>query len=667
MADIKFLCPSCERKLAIDERGAGMLVKCPDCATVVTVPRQSTIPAEPRPTPPPPAAPAPAPTPAPPAPSRPAPPVAAPADKPAAYPRPRPAAPPPVKPAPAPSPAKPAPVAAPAPAPVADSAPPPPAMPPATPPAPDPVLAETIRSLNAQRDEQATARRAAEQERDTLRTRLAQADAALAAHATENAARQRDHETALAAATETRRIDQERWDTERETATAERLRLETQLAKWTTDYQTLSAALDQARQQVIDLETRLAAERDATRDAAAKECATLRQQIETERETALARQREAEQRIEHLTNERNQLDAALKDQRKELNDALADALAKHDTAVAALANAQRDARTLAETREATHQQALAATQAAHGQALEETRRAEREAAATALAAEKTARAGAEAALLRERANIEAGTEQLRTELAAVRQERDTLLAEREAARKVEAIGSDAITTGEARAYRDPFRLLLRRIALYAGGALTLLGLAAAYIAWTSDEPEPTVLATASADPQRAVLADDVIDTQLGTAALIDELEITLASPRVGPVTLVSVLGTETDSEEQYLVFDVTVVNRSDTETILYQPWSNALVTDANNRKLRPALLGQQNAMHDIKGRLITHTLAPGESVTDVMVFPWRETEADRYTLTVDPDARRLNLDERMVQLSLSSLRLDLPRTAIAFP
>ncbi len=535
-------------------------------------------------------------------------------------------------------------------------------MPPATPPAPDPVLAETIRSLTAQRDEQATARRAAEQERDALRTRLAQAEAALAANTTENTSRQRDHETALAAAAETRRIDQERWDTEREAATAERLRLETQLAKLTTDYQTLSATLDQTRQQANDLEARLASERTAS----TQEQSTLRHRIETERDTALAQVRDTEARCETLTAERDSL-AALATERQRERDVATTARSTLEAQLAERDAALSKARTEAAAHEATHQQALAAAQAAHEQALEDIRRTERDAAAIALAAEKTARTEAEAALLRERTNIEAGTEALRRELAAVREERDTLLAERDAARKVEAKGADAITTGEARAYRDPFRLLLRRFALYAGGALTLLGLAAAYIAWTSDEPEPTVLATPSAESLRAVLADDTIEAQLGTPALIDELEITLSAPRVGPVTLVSMLGTETESSEWYLVFDVTVVNRSDAETILYQPWSNALITDANKRKLRPALLGQHNAMHDVKDRLVTHTLAPGETVTDRMVFPWRETEADHYTLTVDPDARRINLDERTVQLSFSSLRLDLPRTAIAFP
>ncbi len=655
MADIKFLCPSCSRKLAIDERGAGMLVKCPDCATVVTVPHPSTIPAEPKPAPiaPPPAAPAP------PAPSRPAPaaPPATPRNRPAPPVTPPAAAPPPVKPPPAPAPPPPA-----APAPAT-----PPLAPPPAPPAPDPALEATIRTLTAQRDEQEKARRAAEQEREALRTRLNHAEAALAARTAETTTLQRDHETALAAALETHRIDQERRDTEREAAAAERLRLEAQLAKLTTDYQALSASLDQARQQQRDLETRLTAERDAAREASSKEQAALRRELETERDTALARLRDTDERIERLTAEREYLDAVLKDQRTELNDALAAAITERDAAVAALDTAQREARALADAREAAHQQALAAEQAARQQAIEEARRAERDAAAVALAAEHTARSDAEAALLREREKIGTDADRVRAELAALRQERDTLAAEREAARKVEAVGSDTITTGEARAYRDPFRLLLRRIALYAGGAFTLLGLAAAYIAWTSDEPAPSVLATPSSESLRAVLADDIIEARLGAPALIDELEITIGAPRVGPVTLVSMLGTETESSEWYLVFDVTIVNRSTAETILYQPWSNALITDANKRKLRPALLGQQNAMHDVKDRLVTHTLAPGESITDRMVFPWRETEADHYTLTVDPDARRINLDERMVQRSFSSLRLDLPRTAITFP
>lgn len=36
--DIVFNCPQCGKSLAIDERGAGYLVKCPDCQTEIEVP-----------------------------------------------------------------------------------------------------------------------------------------------------------------------------------------------------------------------------------------------------------------------------------------------------------------------------------------------------------------------------------------------------------------------------------------------------------------------------------------------------------------------------------------------------------------------------------------------------------------------------------------------------
>lgn len=37
-SDIIFECPQCGKSLAIDVRGAGYIVKCPDCATQIQVP-----------------------------------------------------------------------------------------------------------------------------------------------------------------------------------------------------------------------------------------------------------------------------------------------------------------------------------------------------------------------------------------------------------------------------------------------------------------------------------------------------------------------------------------------------------------------------------------------------------------------------------------------------
>lgn len=55
--DIIFECPQCGKSLAIDVRGAGFIVRCPDCKAEIQVPgigpRADSEPSEPQPTPPP--------------------------------------------------------------------------------------------------------------------------------------------------------------------------------------------------------------------------------------------------------------------------------------------------------------------------------------------------------------------------------------------------------------------------------------------------------------------------------------------------------------------------------------------------------------------------------------------------------------------------------------
>ena len=40
MADIVFTCPECQKRLAVDERGAGRRINCPDCEKPITIPRK---------------------------------------------------------------------------------------------------------------------------------------------------------------------------------------------------------------------------------------------------------------------------------------------------------------------------------------------------------------------------------------------------------------------------------------------------------------------------------------------------------------------------------------------------------------------------------------------------------------------------------------------------
>jgi DNA-directed RNA polymerase subunit RPC12/RpoP len=40
MSDISFDCPNCQKPLVIDEQGAGMTIKCPDCSHAIVVPQK---------------------------------------------------------------------------------------------------------------------------------------------------------------------------------------------------------------------------------------------------------------------------------------------------------------------------------------------------------------------------------------------------------------------------------------------------------------------------------------------------------------------------------------------------------------------------------------------------------------------------------------------------
>ncbi len=42
-SDIIFECPHCAKSMAIDQRGAGLMITCPDCATRIQVPESTSI------------------------------------------------------------------------------------------------------------------------------------------------------------------------------------------------------------------------------------------------------------------------------------------------------------------------------------------------------------------------------------------------------------------------------------------------------------------------------------------------------------------------------------------------------------------------------------------------------------------------------------------------
>jgi hypothetical protein len=245
-----------------------------------------------------------------------------------------------------------------------------------------------------------------------------------------------------------------------------------------------------------------------------------------------------------------------------------------------------------------------------------------------------------------------------------------LAAAREAAAKIPAVEkreTSTISVSDATAYRDPFRLMLRRVFLYVSvAALAVVGATLLMTRFAPETPPASATNATAKEPAPAPTRRETIEAQLDTGVIIDDLAITFSNPRVEPITLVSVLGSEMISDESYLVIDLVYSNQSTTsETILYQPWNNAELKDNTGRRFRPSLLGQTDVMHEVKGRILIHTLKPGEVMNDVILFPWRPGEAASFTLTADPDFRRVDDRDRAIQRSSTIIQLTMPLESIS--
>lgn len=635
MPDIKFYCPVCGRKMAIDDQATGLLVHCPDCRTTVTVPRESQ----------------------------------------------------------------------PAPLTLEGRAP---ARPP---PSPKPV--ETPPSAEFEKQKTELARLAAELstvriERDNLTKQLAEATTVIASLRQQSA-------------DETRRRDEAFSALEKNLATSEAALNAAQkridhLSSAQTAEQIANTERDALKKELTRLTDELVSalkERDAqsneckvTADKLAETKAALAAaQIKMEQLVATAKTAEQTARIEQdtLHNERNHRTIELKIARDEL-----DAQTKqHELALRNLTNR-------CATLEAEKQATLASAESARLETqgsldhLAATLAAER-----SIAAEQQTRFSSELLALREQAQtdrnqtkhevdhqIERLTTQiteLKSKLAASAQshqadqqaiqrlesekkqlvlqhahalaEIDKMHAATRAAPPAPSVAAvtheKGIKLSDATVYRDPFRLMLRRIFLYATiAAIIIIGAAVLMSRWIPDA-EPTATEPTSVGAGVAVPLRETITATLDAPFVIDGLEITASSPRVTPVTLVSVLGSEMTSDESYLVVNLTYSNQSaDNDIILYQPWNGSELKDNTGRRSRPALVQQSDVMHEVKGRVLIHTLKPGETISDLILFPWRPGEAESFTFTADPDFRRAGEENRAIPLSSTIIELTIPLEAI---
>jgi len=608
MSDIKFYCPSCGRKMAIDEQAAGLLVHCPDCRTTVTVPRESQ--------------------PAPPAiatvtPSPPAPPTK-----------------PPAPPVPENR--------------VPEKPPRPISIPP---PAPKPVEAPPSAELEKQKSE--LARVTAELnttriDRDNLTKQLSEATAEIASLRQQVTGENHRHEDAmtelekkLAAGNSALNAAQEAGQiavTERDALKNEKSQLQEELAS----VQKERDALNNERTRLTDELHAVRVERDAhakqheqTLLELTNRCAALEAEKQAALTSAESVRREVQDNIDHLSATLAAERAIAAEQQTRFSSEL---LALREQALIDRNQTKHEVddqitRLTAQITEL--EKKLSSSDQKHQADQQSIQR---------LESEKNQLILQHAQALSEIEKTHAATTARETPPAPV---------------TTPVIREKGFKLSDATVYRDPFRLMLRRIFFYATMAAIIIVGAAVLMSrlMPDDEPEatkPTSIETGVSTPRR-----ETITATLQTPFFIDDLEISVSSPRITPVTLVSVLGSEMTSDESYLVLDLIYSNQStNTEIILYQPWNGAELKDNTGRRFRPSLIQQSDVMHEVKGRVLIHTLKPGEAITDVMLFPWQPGDAEIFTVTADPDFRRAYEDNRAVPLSQTIIELPIPLDAI---
>lgn len=211
-------------------------------------------------------------------------------------------------------------------------------------------------------------------------------------------------------------------------------------------------------------------------------------------------------------------------------------------------------------------------------------------------------------------------------------------------------------------YSDPFRKMKRWMYIYAAiAACSVLGSIVFVMLWPRTPrdvsyPIDTSVVSPVSTAQHAGLGETVV---------IDDVAVTVDKIRIGKVTLISMLGAETPSDQDYLVLEVGMTNTSvDRDVILNGVWREARLTDNRGRRLKAAF-NNPVMLEMVNGMIVDQMLKPGESARDLIIFEWEDREAESYTLTVDPAFRKSTGPDTASQISLASLTLEFQRAEIA--
>jgi len=219
-------------------------------------------------------------------------------------------------------------------------------------------------------------------------------------------------------------------------------------------------------------------------------------------------------------------------------------------------------------------------------------------------------------------------------------------------------------TGER--WKMPANDLPRKLARLAAIeiAVVVVGLLGWWL-WPKSIQPPMIGEPGSAGKQAIAFSRQDVDVAFNTPVDSDGMEITFTGARIAPVTLVTISGRETTTEQRYLIIDVHLVNRtSDKSVSLFRPWQETRLLDSNKQALRQAFREAMPLGEEIKGAANGRELTAGSEINDMIIFEWNNEPSPEFTMKGSPTFWVRTAKDNLVPTSNLSISLKIPAESI---
>jgi hypothetical protein len=191
---------------------------------------------------------------------------------------------------------------------------------------------------------------------------------------------------------------------------------------------------------------------------------------------------------------------------------------------------------------------------------------------------------------------------------------------------------------------------------------------------TNKSPQQIVQAVAAAaeskdsSPDKSNLSqiteEQVITAHLNLPFKIDGVEILISGLRIGKLQKIPrEFSYGSVPDKPCLLATVTLTNTTEGRIIYLQDvWGQATVTDNFGNVYNPSSLNLSRS--EIQGAVSSQQLKPGEVATDIMIFETPLENAQKFTLSCDPNFFRSTGNGLLEQLSDKSFKLEFTRSDI---